>query len=164
MTQQISFAEVSAVPAGKVRIAEYGQVPAHQMSEHEDIAQAETTEGRVATFGYQTRGYNIAGSALRWDEASWFVRVTIDGASHGQNFNDTPEGEDKARALFAAWTDAAKVAAAKIERAEVARRCAVIQAEQDEKDRNAYLAACAERGLNPNTKKARNVFRWYRGA
>jgi hypothetical protein len=163
MNQQISFDEVPAVPAGKVRIANYGTVPVHHMAQHEVIAKAETTQGHIATFGYQTRGYNIAGSALRWDEARWSVRIAISDEIHGKTFSDTPEGEDKARAYFAEITDPAAVAKARIERAEMDAICAAIQAEKDAENRKAYLECCAERGLNPNTKKARNTFRWYRG-
>lgn len=108
------------VPAGMVRLANCGSYDRALDSEHTVLAQAVGALHRFPTvyLQYQTRGFNIAGSQMRWDEASWGVLYYPgDGTRHGQRFSADAEGEAKARALFAKWTDPQAVSAKRQEEA-----------------------------------------------
>ena len=166
MTQQVSRLDVSEVPPGMVRLAKYGTIPAGQWRDRELISFAPGVMYGFpdVSFAYETRGYTCAGSMARWQEAHWSVSYQAGNTVQGQSFADTPEGEAKARALYAKWTDPALVAQARQDSATDAVKCAAFKAEQDAEARVSYLAACAERGLNPATKKARNTFQWFRGS
>ena len=143
------------------RCIEYGAVPEGGMAQRQVIATAETVSGHIATFAYWTKGYRCAGSMARLDDANWSVTVEIGGATHGQSFRDTDEGEAKARAFFAKWTDQVAVASARIERAEAAAKCAEIDAERAIERKAWFLEMCRTYNLKPNTKRARDRFRYY---
>ena len=166
MSQQISRFDVPEGPVGQVRLLD-GVVPPGMGRDRDVISFAPGVMWGFpdVVFAYETRGYANAGSCARWQEARWSVSyfVQADNTTQGQSFADTPEGEAEARALYAKWTNPAAVAQARKDRAADAIRCAAIQVERDAESRVAYLAACAERGMNPATKKARSTFRWFRG-
>lgn len=104
------YPHIPPAPAGKVRLAEYGEAETTN-------ARAKVTlhgAGRMrvghsartvpCTLRHITRGYVPAGSVMRFDEARWSVTFEDYGATHGRSFSNTPQGEQDARALFAKWT------------------------------------------------------------
>lgn len=144
--------EIPQVPAGKVRLAEWGSVPRDLMVEATLIAQAPGImhRGPMVRLMHKTRGYAPAGSVMRWDEARWAVLWEPgDGTQHGRNFPETDEGEAEARALFAKWTDPQEVSQRRQQEAEAddfyrevrAQRAAEeAQRREAEKARKAALA------------------------
>ena len=72
------------IPAGKVLLAEYGQV-----SRSEPRVEEETLDKRVCWGRTEVRllarlaGWNIAGSMLRWDNGAFGVIWEIDGSRYG---------------------------------------------------------------------------------
>jgi hypothetical protein len=122
-------ATMPAVPAGMVRLAEYGRHDPALDADHTLIDQATgALHGYpLVRFQHITRGYVIAGSMMRWDEACWSVTYTVhDGGIHGKRFRE--DDEASARAYFAKITDPTEVSRmrqraameADIEREEVA--------------------------------------------
>lgn len=100
------FASRPPVPAGKVRLAEYGTVPDSEYVVTTVLAAAPLASRPHLQLELQhlTRGWALAGASLRWDEEQFAVRFRhTDGTIHGRRFK--PENEADARALFAAWTN-----------------------------------------------------------
>lgn len=91
------------------KIAEYRDIKEQPKAQCEVVASAPTRIGyseRFETCELQrvSAGWEPAGSVARWTDGYWAVRYWLDGAQHGKSFYLTPEGEQKARALFAKWT------------------------------------------------------------
>lgn len=104
--------KVPPVPDGRARLAEYGTTNREHRVEQTTLAQAPGVMHGHPTVRlvHMTRGWQIAGSMLRWDMARYSVLWTENDSSiHGRNFAETPEGEAEARALFVKWTDAQEV-------------------------------------------------------
>lgn len=120
MEGQFTRDSFPATPAGKVQLAYCGTYDAALNGETTVLAQA---AGKMHGFPtvrlvFTTRGFAIAGSMMRWDEASWgVVYEPGDGTKQGRRFKPTEEGEAEARALFANWTDPQAVSAARQEAA-----------------------------------------------
>jgi hypothetical protein len=97
-----------AVPAGKVRLCEYNDCDARLLGVVTMLARGEAVNchgiRKPMQLDHVTRGYQIAGSCLRWqDREVWRVRVwQNDGTTHGQAFKT----ELEARALFDRWAGA----------------------------------------------------------
>jgi hypothetical protein len=101
-----------AVPDGQVMLANCGTYPRELDMESTEAARAiAAVRGYpVAVLAYETRGYTLAGSCMRWQEAQWSVLFWLqDGTRHGQRF--LPDNETGARAYFAKLTDPQKVSA-----------------------------------------------------
>jgi hypothetical protein len=97
-------------PEGRVMLAEYGECPEHLLGEWKIIAASPIKPWGYGAYvtalqlRHSTRGFVVAGSCLRWDEARWSVRFTDGrGCVQGRNWRDDAEGEAAARALFAKW-------------------------------------------------------------
>jgi len=93
------------IPAGKVLLAEYGQLTPTDRRAGYEVIDAKTGWGRhQVKLVACTAGWAIAGSVLRWDNGYYAVRWQIDGATHGSryasfdealaHFNRIPEGEN----------------------------------------------------------------------
>ncbi len=103
MTESVRDAMVT-VPAGKVRLAECGTYSRELNATRTKIAEAigAVHSYPMVTFCHETRGYVIAGSCMRWQEANWSVLYWLqDGTRHGRRFLD----EADAREYFAKLTD-----------------------------------------------------------
>jgi len=101
-----------AVPAGMMRLTEYGRSDPSLLAGCTFLGSAPGAMHGFPSVSlcHWTRGYVVAGSALRWDEACWRVSFTVaDGGEHGRRFAEGDE--DAARAYFAELTDGAKVSA-----------------------------------------------------
>jgi hypothetical protein len=100
------------VPAGMVRIADCGTYDRALDADTTPIAQA---TGALHGFPmvrlyHVTRGYVVAGSAMRWDEARWYVNwYAADGSRHGRAFAEAYEAA--ACTYFAEITDPQRVSA-----------------------------------------------------
>lgn len=71
------------IPAGKVLLAEYGQVDGERRPER-TVLDRKTGWGRVdVELVAVTAGWAIAGSMLRWDNGHFGVFYWLDGAKHG---------------------------------------------------------------------------------
>ena len=89
------------IPAGKVLVAEYRDIPADAPR-----ATPVTLDSGIDKFGRPVKleavsaGWAIAGSMLRWDNGRFRVSVEIDGTRHSRAFRDF----DGALDLFRRWT------------------------------------------------------------
>jgi hypothetical protein len=104
--------EVPPVPAGMVRLAEYGSYPPEHDAIYTKVADAVGAihSYPTVTLRHVTRGYVPAGSCARWDEARWCVTYCMpDGSRHGQSFLECDE--DKARTYFEKITNPIAVSA-----------------------------------------------------
>jgi len=74
-------------------IAEYGQVRANgwPVSSYEVLAQ-NAKGGRLVKIG---RGYEIAGSAMRWCDGSFAYHIDINGTRHGQRFRSLELAQER---------------------------------------------------------------------
>ncbi len=90
------------VPEGKIRVADYGQVPREFYADTTLHGRALMTTAwargqqaaRMVELRHWTRGYVPAGSRARWDEEQWTVTwEEPDGSRHGQGY----AGDDAAQ-------------------------------------------------------------------
>ena len=92
------------IPAGKVLVAEYGQIP-HDAPRAIPIvldkAPSKQFPKRIVRLEAVPAGWAIAGSMLRWDDGRYSVSFDLDGASHGRSFTTFEE----ALSLFNTWTN-----------------------------------------------------------
>jgi hypothetical protein len=92
-----------AIPAGKVLVAEYTQIP-HDAPRAVPIlldkAPSRQFPKRMLRLEAVPAGWAIAGSMLRWDNGRYSVSFDLDGARHGRSFLNF----DDALALFNTWT------------------------------------------------------------
>lgn len=101
---------VPPVPAGKVMVAVPGSYDRALNAEVTVVASAVGCMHGFPTvrLEYSTRGFEIAGSMMRWTEAYWAVRHnTYDGRVEGWRFK--ADDEAGARKAFASVTDPEKV-------------------------------------------------------
>lgn len=153
MAERFTRDTFPATPAGMVQIAYCGSYDPALDGETTVLEQAPGIMHGHPTVRlvFTTRGYALAGSMMRWDEASWGVLYEPgDGTRHGQRFLPTEEGEAKARALFAKWTDPQEVSRRRQEAARLeeevyaparAKRAAELEAERArERERKNALA------------------------
>jgi hypothetical protein len=97
-------AAMPVVPAGKVRLCEYADCDARLIGVVTPLAcgQAVNSHGirKPMRLDHVTRGYQIAGSVLRWQDCEvWRVRIwENDGTAGGQSFKT----EAAAREFYAA--------------------------------------------------------------
>lgn len=141
-----------AVPDGMVRIANCGTYDRSLNADYTDVAHAIGALHGFPTVRlfHTTRGYVVAGSAMRWDEAQWHVNWTAsDGGIHGRRFLEANESE--ARAYFAEITDAQKVSAM---RQDLARR------EDEEREETAACAKVADTVTIEAAKRYRSGWQW----
>lgn len=76
-------------PAGKVLIAEYGQIGADERRPIETVLDTKTGWGRTPVrLVAVTAGWAIAGSMLRWDNGYFAVLWNMEGARHGSRYKD----------------------------------------------------------------------------
>lgn len=104
------------VPPGKVRIADCGTYPRELDADRTVIEKAigALHSYPTVTLAHITRGYVIAGSCMRWNEAVWSVSYTVpDGGIHGKLFRG--DDEASAREYFAKLTNPEAVAARRTE-------------------------------------------------
>ena len=113
MTDAFTRDTMPAMPAGMVRTANYGTF---DRSLYADTTPLEQATGNLHSYPivrlqHITRGFVIAGSCCRWDEACWSVQWTdtSNNTTHGQRFKIEHEAE--ARAYFAKLTDPQAVSA-----------------------------------------------------
>lgn len=90
------------IPAGKVLIAEYGQIPDDAPRARPIVLDSGTSKqtGRAVRLEAIPAGWALAGSMLRWDNGCYAVAFEMGGARHGRRF----KGFDEALALFEKWT------------------------------------------------------------
>lgn len=143
---------VTPVPDGMVRIANCGTYDRALNADYTEVAQG---IGAIhgfprVRFYHTTRGYVIAGSAMRWDEAQWHVNWTAhDGGIHGRRFLEANESE--ARAYFAELTDGQKISA---------MRQAQAQREDEEREETAACAEVADTVTIEAAKTYRSGWQW----
>jgi len=101
------------VPPGMVRLANYGTITPGLYA---DITPLEQGTGDlhgcpIVRLQHITRGYVVAGSCCRWDEACWSVQWddNSNNTTHGKRFKIEHEAE--ARAYYAKLTDPQAVSA-----------------------------------------------------
>lgn len=80
------------IPAGKVLVAEYGEIGPDEPMVKEMTLETKTGWGRrevrlVARYA----GWAIAGSMLRWDNGCYAVSWEMDGADHGVSYRTFDE-------------------------------------------------------------------------
>lgn len=82
-----------AIPAGKILIAEYAQVPAADRWVDESVLDTKTGWGRVEVrLVARQAGWTCAGSMARWDNGSYAVSWTAsEGTRHGQRYRTFDE-------------------------------------------------------------------------
>lgn len=142
---------VPPVPAGKVMVAVPGSYDRALNAEVTVVASAVGCMHGFPTvrLEYSTRGFEIAGSMMRWTEARWSVLWTAqDGGIHGRNFAESNEAG--ARAYFAQVTDPQEVSRRRQEEARLeeevyaparaARAAEAVARAQAERDRKNALA------------------------
>lgn len=96
------------IPAGKILIAEAGDVNEGNRAQTERIASAWSDLVRAEVdLSYVTPGFEIAGSVCRWTNGYWAVRWQMrDGTTHGRRYQPTDPGETEARSHFGRLTSA----------------------------------------------------------
>lgn len=105
MTDNPERDAVPPVEPGKVRFASPGSYPRCLNADYTPIASA---TGAIhgyptVTLRHITRGFVVAGSMMRWQEARWSVTFDQGGATHGRSFTESDEAA--ARAYFAEITN-----------------------------------------------------------
>ena len=153
------------VPLGKVRLTEAGDVGDDMMRSVTLIREAPGAIHRNVPVRLvsETRGYTIAGSCLRWQEAHYSVLFELDGATYGQQYSFTEAGLQQANAHYVRLTHPDTVKSYNEINEKILIACAKVNACQQQESRKNFIALCKKSGLNPWTKKARQTFRWYRG-
>ena len=85
------------IPAGKVLIAEYGQVGPDEPRARKIVIDARKAwGGTTIELCAWTPGWALAGSMLRWDNGCYGIAYEVDGTSHSRRFKTFEE----ARELF----------------------------------------------------------------
>lgn len=75
------------IPAGKVLVAEYGQIGRDERRPEKTVLDTKTGWGRTKIeLIAVTAGWAIAGSMLRWDNGYYAVRWESGGATHGSRY------------------------------------------------------------------------------
>lgn len=83
------------VPAGKVLLAEYGQIDNTQPRPVETVLQErQRWDGRTAVrLVARTAGWSVAGAVLRWDNGCFGVFWNVNGCRHGGAYRTLGEAE-----------------------------------------------------------------------
>lgn len=77
------------IPAGKVLLAEYGQIGEDEPRPIETILDEKLGWGRTKVrLVAKTAGWAIAGSVLRWDNGRYGVYWEMDNARHGSGYTE----------------------------------------------------------------------------
>ena len=77
------------IPAGKVLLAEYGQLGPNDPRPVHTVLDTKTGWGRTdVRLVAITAGWAIAGSCARWDNGCYAVLWEVDGARHGTRYRD----------------------------------------------------------------------------